>query len=76
MSEHWTEGAACRGAPLGWFFPQAEEEDYDSKSIELGLETCKLCSVSVDCREYAMSTEETRDHGVWGGTTPDQRRMP
>lgn len=37
---------------------------------------CRRCPVQAGCLEYALETEE-EDHeaGVWGGTTPYQRRQ-
>ncbi|MGZ4691233.1 MAG: WhiB family transcriptional regulator [Acidimicrobiia bacterium] len=67
--ERWREDARCRD--LGWrvFFPENEEgpENDEAKSI------CSECPVEVDCLQYALRTKE--DHGVWGGTTPRERRQ-
>lgn len=40
------------------------------------LATCGRCPVREACLQYALETEE-EDHeaGVWGGTTPYQRRQ-
>lgn len=35
-------------------------------------EVCAGCNVLTACREYAIAHE---DYGVWGGTTPKQRRV-
>jgi len=37
------------------------------------LRLCKVCPVAVDCLIEALSEERSNDHGVWGGTTHEQR---
>jgi WhiB family redox-sensing transcriptional regulator len=33
---------------------------------------CARCHVSAECLAYALQNDEM--HGVWGGTTPEQRK--
>ncbi|TMK81786.1 MAG: WhiB family transcriptional regulator, partial [Actinobacteria bacterium] len=36
------------------------------------LSICATCPVRAQCLDYAIRNRET--YGIWGGTTPDQRR--
>jgi WhiB family redox-sensing transcriptional regulator len=35
---------------------------------------CAVCEVQGECLELALSYPEETEYGVWGGTTPGQRR--
>ena len=65
-TQSWRSQARCRGLDPEIFYPQAEEEDDEAKSI------CAQCPVRVPCLEYALSARE-RD-GIWGGCTEKERR--
>jgi WhiB family transcriptional regulator, redox-sensing transcriptional regulator len=66
----------CRGFPLRVFFPSGEDEDgrrdYGQGIYLWPLSICRVCPVRTPCREYAVARPER--FGVWGGTTPRQRR--
>lgn len=67
----WTERAACRGLDPDLFYPvgttgPALEQVAAAKAI------CARCPVRDDCLDWALRTGEA--HGVWGGTTPEERR--
>jgi WhiB family redox-sensing transcriptional regulator len=34
---------------------------------------CRGCPVCAECLDYAMQTAQ--DHGIWGGTTDEERRV-
>jgi len=63
----WMQQAACAGA-TDLFFPGIG----DSFSARRARRICDVCCVRLQCLEYAV------DHriafGVWGGTTPKERR--
>ena len=65
--DRWLRRAACRGADLRLFFPEARQ----SPSAEAKA-FCAACSVSAECLEYAI---ENRLSGVWGGTSETQRSL-
>lgn len=51
------------------FFP--EDNDYD-RTIKQAREICGTCPLdNAEC--YSRAKPE--DHGIWGGTTPDERRQ-
>ncbi len=60
---------ACRGADPELFFPfalngGAVEQISSAKAV------CGRCSVGENCLSYAL---ETVPHGIWGGTTREER---
>ena len=61
----WRDEAACRGAPMEWFFP--EHCDTNENAINL----CFKCPVLEDCREYGIKHEEW---GIYGGMTASERK--
>ena len=62
----WTDQAACRGTDTEIFYPVTPDEEAEALSI------CATCPVRAQCLDYAIRNRET--YGIWGGTTPDQRR--
>lgn len=66
MNLSWRQRAACRGVDPDIFYPSADEEAEEAKSI------CRVCPVREPCLEYALLNRE-RD-GVWGGATERERR--
>ena len=71
VEDHWTEYAACRGTDPELFYPvssagPALEQAARAKAI------CARCTVRSDCLSWALRAGEP--DGVWGGTTPDERR--
>ncbi|HEX6473348.1 MAG TPA: WhiB family transcriptional regulator [Streptosporangiaceae bacterium] len=69
--DHWTLHAACRGHDPELFYPvsfagSALLDVARAKAI------CAGCSVRADCLSWALRAGEP--DGVWGGTTPEERR--
>ena len=71
QDEHWTDDAACRGAdpeifyPVGFTGPALRQE-------ETAKQICAGCVVRSDCLAWALRAGEP--DGIWGGTTPEERR--
>lgn len=65
-SQAWRTHARCKGIDPEVFYPIAEEEADEAKSI------CADCPVRLACLEYALAVRE-RD-GIWGGATEKERR--
>ena len=63
----WHQWAACRGADPSLFFPDR------GKSAKLALALCAECPVRLQCQEEALSDPVIS--GVWGGTTPRDRKQ-
>ncbi len=69
----WRRSAACQEADPDIFFPvsaagQGRDEAARAKAI------CASCGVRRQCLQFALATHQA--HGVWGGTTEEERRLP
>jgi len=60
----WRRAAACRGTPVGVFFPPPG-------ASEAARRVCGGCGAAADCLRAAV--EECDRHGVRGGFTPAER---
>lgn len=67
--EPWIEDGACVGESPDLFFPHgAGQVDYaPAKAI------CATCPVRLQCLAYALRLH--MDDGIWGGTSPKERRQ-
>lgn len=70
--QDWTCRAACVRADPDLFFPVGVGPLCQDQ-IRLAKRWCAGCPVADDCLAWAVSTGER--HGIWGGTTPDERRL-
>jgi WhiB family redox-sensing transcriptional regulator len=66
--ERWRLRASCRGLDPALFFP----EDEEGQGAERAQQVCATCPVREQCLQTALVTKEA--YGVWGGTTPRDRR--
>lgn len=62
----WHEDGLCRQVDPDLFFPERGENATYAKAI------CSRCPVRDRCRQWAIDKHER--HGVWGGTTEQDRR--
>ena len=71
-TEPWMADAACAStAGAGDTFYPEKNGHYD-----YARRVCATCPVKQACLEYALRTEDpTYREGMWGGTTPRQRRQ-
>ena len=68
----WQTQAACTGANGELFLGPDDERPRDRTRREsLALLVCHSCPVTEACLAHALTVPER--HGVWGGTTPEQR---
>jgi WhiB family redox-sensing transcriptional regulator len=63
----FSDTPACAGIDVEVFFT---EEKGNYTSLDFIKKMCNTCSVRVECFEYAI---ENLVHGVWAGTTKDER---
>jgi hypothetical protein len=61
----WAKDAACTG------LTDMFHSDYNGDQ-EAALAICQTCRVRDACLDFAMRTRQPQ--GVWGGTTPDDRK--
>jgi len=67
MHADWRDEAACLGLPVDLMVPDSQEGVARAKQV------CARCPVSTACLAHAVNTGEVE--GVWGGTSPDERRL-
>jgi WhiB family transcriptional regulator, redox-sensing transcriptional regulator len=72
VSINWREGVACLDADPELFFPIGTQGG-SLGQIEEAKRICRRCPVRLQCLAWALDTGVT--DGVWGGTTPDERRI-
>lgn len=66
----WMADGLCRQIPEAdpLFFPEKGRGLNLAEAVRL----CEMCPVREACLAYALARRE--QYGVWGGTTPNQRR--
>ncbi|GAB3483669.1 WhiB family transcriptional regulator [Nocardiopsis coralliicola] len=70
-SEDWVRSGACRSYDPELFFPVSSAGPA-SESTDLAKAVCRSCPVAQECLQWALRAGEA--DGVWGGTTPEERR--
>uniref|UniRef100_UPI001619F18C WhiB family transcriptional regulator n=1 Tax=Streptosporangium album TaxID=47479 RepID=UPI001619F18C len=68
---HWSRRASCLSEDPELFFPVSTEGP-GREQYEQAKAVCRRCPVRLRCLDYAVNTHQL--YGVWGGTTPDERR--
>jgi WhiB family transcriptional regulator, redox-sensing transcriptional regulator len=68
----WWELAACQSADPELFFPVSDIGPAIA-DIARAKAVCKSCRIRLRCLDYAI--ENRQMHGVWGGTTADERLL-
>ncbi|GAB3863220.1 hypothetical protein GCM10028801_30330 [Nocardioides maradonensis] len=66
----WWGQANCGSTDPAAFFP--EKGDVRTATLQ-ALKVCKECPVSTQCLQWALDNNEL--HGIFGGTTPNDRRV-
>mgnify|MGYP003340166877 CR=1 FL=1 len=90
MTDDWRTQARCRGLGPNLFFSDkgeaqtqatammichgAQFTNSDTTGLEL-TDTGQPCPVRHDCLEYALRFDSDEDYGIFGGTTPSERRL-
>ncbi len=70
FATEWRSAGACLPADPDLFFPIATGP-VEAKQVAMARRICAGCPVRQQCLDFAMRTGET--HGIWGGTTPEER---
>lgn len=69
----WADRGACRDARDDVHFPTGAEDSPGYRlAAAIAKRECAGCPVIAECLAHALDTREP--HGVWGGTTPAERR--
>ena len=67
LYREWMRKAACGGMDTRLWLGRP-----GPTGRRFAIEVCQSCSVRTDCLEYAIRNHIR--HGIWGGTTGDERR--
>lgn len=67
----WVERARCGGHDPELFYPVGTAGPALAQVAEAKA-VCSRCPVVGDCLDWALDVGE--GHGIWGGTTPEERR--
>jgi WhiB family redox-sensing transcriptional regulator len=67
----WRTHGACLTADPELFFPISSTGPALAQ-LEQAKSICAGCQVRQQCLDFALSTLQT--HGVWGGTSPEERQ--
>lgn len=71
--EEWIGQARCGDSRDDVHYPTgAEESPQYIRQVAAAKQECARCPVRTECLTYAL--EQGEDHGIWGGTTPAERR--
>lgn len=68
----WRSQSACLTADPELFFPLSSMGPSLDQLTE-AKKVCGRCPVREECLEFALATHQV--HGVWGGTSEDERRQ-
>ena len=68
--------APCKGHTRLFFGVDGERADQKADRIRQAKNLCDACPHIEPCRQWAIDNNEFGDwSGIWGGTTPLERRM-
>lgn len=68
----WWNMAACRSADPELFFP-ISSSGVGEADVTRAKAVCARCRIRERCFDYAIDSHQA--HGVWGGTSEDERRL-
>lgn len=70
----WQQKAICRGEDPEVFFLEPNERHEQKRSHNAtAIAICNRCPVKEQCLQHALTVPE--EFGVWGGTTPEERKV-
>lgn len=70
-NDDWRAQAACRTEDPELFFPIVQAGP-GLVQVARAKTVCARCEVRTECLRFAVETGQ--DHGVWGGTSEEERR--
>lgn len=65
--------AACKTVEADLMFPLSYTQAF-VRQIEQAKGVCGRCPIARSCLRYALDNPLKAVDGIWGGTTPDERR--
>ena len=67
----WLDAGACRSEDPGAFLPITSSGP-SAQQIAAAKAGCASCGVQSQCLHYALESHQS--HGVWGGTSEEERQ--
>jgi WhiB family transcriptional regulator, redox-sensing transcriptional regulator len=67
----WRSRGACLSVDPELFFPLSSVGPA-ARQLNKAKSVCTQCPVRAECLDFALATRQV--HGVWGGTSEDERR--
>jgi WhiB family transcriptional regulator, redox-sensing transcriptional regulator len=71
MSLAWRDVGVCRDKDPNLFYPLGRGR-VPAQQAEVAKAFCAVCPSREQCLAFALATDQRL--GVWGGTTPEERR--
>ena len=68
---HEANGVPCETMPSVYFPEDVADLERRLVATRLAKALCQRCPIIEDCFTYALETNQR--HGIWGGTSPDER---
>ena len=68
----WQDSAACEGLDPNIFVPSEGRGNNGRTAYKKAREFCGKCPVKIECLNFAL--QENMEFGMFGGTTPRERR--
>lgn len=65
------KGVPCEAMPSVFFPEDIPDKDRRAVATSLAKALCHRCPIMNECFAYAL--ESNQRHGIWGGTSPDER---
>ena len=72
LTANWRRRAACRDHDPELFFPEGTTGPA-LRQVEEAKRVCGSCPVRAQCLSEEL--RHAPGHGIWGGTTPGERRV-
>lgn len=72
--QQWRQDAACKTMGPDIFYPTSDSHSHVEArwAQDRALAVCRRCPVAESCLHDALARRD--EHGIWGGTTPDDRQ--
>lgn len=71
-TENWRDAGRCRDHDPNLFYPLGRGRAARDQA-EMAKAFCLACPSRAPCLAFALATQQQL--GVWGGTSPDERRL-
>ena len=66
-----SSGVPCEKLPNAFYPDDILDPELRQASTKMAKALCNSCPIIEACFTYALETNQR--HGIWGGTTPDER---